>query len=153
MSDKGVCVCVRVCVCARARLHVSILQSMPALYASTLIMDVIRTGQEESGLEQSLAREQAPQGGPKGIPTATVAGGMQQHGAGATAREQALQPEQAGQQQAAAMDTEEGSEREGAQEQSAEVREWFIVDWKPECDLLLYIRLSSSNRKVSDRMM
>ena len=110
--DSGCCVCVHVCT----------LQSVPAVYASALIIHVIRTGLEESGLEQSLAREQAPQGGPRGIPTATVAGGMQQQGAGATAREQTLQPEQAGQQQATAMDTEEGGEREGAQEQSAEVR-------------------------------
>ncbi|KAK9833665.1 hypothetical protein WJX74_002204 [Apatococcus lobatus] len=77
-------------------------------------------GQEESGMEQSMAREQAPQGGPKGIPTATVAGGMQQHGAGSTAREQTLQPEQRHQQQDAVMDTEAGSEREAAQEQAAE---------------------------------
>lgn len=84
------------------------------------------TGQEESGLEQNMARDQAPQGGPKGIPTATVAGGMQQHGAGATAREQALLPEQAGPQQATAMDTEDDSaEREGAQEHAAEVLRLF----------------------------
>lgn len=80
-------------------------------------------GQEEenTGLDQQMAPQQAPQGGPKGIPTATVAGGMQQQGAGSTAREQALHPERPKQQPASAMDADEGDEREGTQEQAAEV--------------------------------
>ncbi len=81
-------------------------------------------GPEEgkTGLEQQVADQKAPQGGPKGIPTATVAGGMQQQGAGATAREQALQPEPSGQQPASAMDTDEREQQDGAQEQAAEVQ-------------------------------
>ena len=68
-----------------------------------------------------MAEQQAPQGGPKGIPAATVAGGIQQRGAGATASEQALQPESSGQQPASAMDADASNEQEGLQDQAAEV--------------------------------
>ena len=79
------------------------------------------SGQDEPGLDQSLAQQQAPQGGPKGIPAATVAGGVQQRGAGATAREQALQPEPTGPDPTPSIEAEERGEHEGAQEQAAEV--------------------------------